>query len=175
MGLFKRFRNIFLRSTPTEEMDKVRMFEAKNQHYVFVHQVLRDLFFDSPDKIIAILRDEGRNNSLLDLWNKVGDVVGESRLVEPNGLCCETKIYDGVTIAIITLPTPKTLNEAYLVALLHRNPPPRQEALTRFVALEHSVDTVVLCEWDGTGRHVNMGYQCEPILQEFFEAVCRIL
>lgn len=155
-------------------MDKVKMFGEKSQHYVFVHHVLRNLFFDSPDKIIAILRDEGRNDSLPALWSKVGDMVAEARLVEPNGLCCETKMYEGMTIAIITLPTPKSLNEAYFVALVYRSALPGQEALARFVTLEHSIDTVFLCEWDAPGSHLNMGPQCEPILQGFFEAVCRI-
>ena len=153
----------------------MKRFGVHNQHYVFVHQVLRDLFFDSPDKIIAILGDESRNNSLLDLWNKVGDILEGLSLVEPNGLCCELKVYGNMTIVVVTLPTPKNLNETYFVALIYRPPTPGQEALARFVTLEHSVDTVVLCEWDGNSGHVNMGYQCEPILQDFFEEVCRLL
>lgn len=168
--------------TYEKEIDAWRKFrDSRAQHYVFVHRVLRDLFFDSPEEIIAILRDEGRNDSLLDLWNKVGKKVRKSRLVSPNGLRCEIRMLGDTIIVIITLPTPQVLPEAYFVALVYRPSSPEQKGLTRFIILEHSVDLddgslpTVLCEWDGTGVHANMGYGCEPTLEDFFQAVCNLL
>ena len=181
MGLFKRF---FSRSTPTEDEEDysieqmeidMKKFGVHNQHYVFVHRMLRDVFFDMPDKIMAILKDERRNNSLLKLWNNVADVVEGLSLVEPDGLCCEIKTYDGITIALITLPTPKNLNEAYFVALVYRPAQPGQEAITRFVTLEQGIDIVFLCEWGGLGMHKNMGPRCGPEVDDFFEVVCGML
>lgn len=154
------------------EWKKLR--ESRAQHYLFVHRVLRDYFFESPAAMIEVFRKEDRNDSLSVLWKEVGDDVGESSLVDPDGLCCNIKEYNDITIAIITLPTPQIISEAYFVALVYRPPAPGRDELTRFITMEHSVDTPVLCGWDGTGRHYSTEYQCEPNFDDFFQEVCKI-
>lgn len=148
--------------------------ESGTQHYVFVHRVLRDLFFNMPDKLTAILSHEDRDNSLLDLWSRVGSAVGESSLLQPEGLCCSISICDGTTVAVITLPTPQVVCEAHFVALVYRPPTPGQNRLARFLTLECSFGAAILCEWSDANTHLNMGYQCEPDLGSFFQAVCRM-
>lgn len=174
-----KWKNSHVRKKETNERRKFR--DSRAQHYVFVHQILRDLFFDIPDKIIAILKGEAKNDSLLDLWNKVGKEVGESRLVAPDGLCCESRMLDNNTaVVLITLPPPQLMNEAYFVALVYRPSSKKEETVARFITLEHSVDlgdgslSNVLCEWGGS-VHNNMGYGCESTLEDFFEEVCSIL
>ena len=169
------------------EIDKLKEHRKKigrsrDQHYAFV-QVLRDLFFDMPDKIIAILKDERRNDSLLDLWDKVGEEVGKAGLVPAGGLSAEIKMLDNNTVVgLITLPTPQLMCEAYFVALVYcPEESSEQKPLTRFIVLEHTIDLNdgsppnVLCQWEGGDEHVNMGYSCEPTLEDFSEAVCSIL
>ena len=101
--------------------------------------------------------------------------------ISANGLCCEIKIHDGTTIAVITLPTPQALDEAHLVALVYRPSALEQKVLARFITLEHSVNLDdgsppnVLCKWEDSGAHGNMDYGCEPTLEVFFKEVCSLL
>lgn len=171
-------------SEPTDEteVEKWRKFrDSRAQHYVFAHRALRDLFFDSPDEVLAILKDEHRDDLLLDLWNRVGEEVGKSSLIAADGLSCEIRMLDDTTVAMIILPTPQALNEAYFVALVYGRCSAGNKALTHFITLEHSIDlgdgspANLLCEWEGSGGHMNMGYGCEPTLEAFFEEVCNLL
>jgi len=165
-----------------KEIELVRKFrDSRAQHYAFAHQALRDLFFDSPDEVLAILKDEHRDDLLLDLWNRVGEEVGKSSLIAADGLSCEIRMLDDTTVGMIILPAPQILNEAYFVALVYRPCSSDRKLLTRFICLERGVHLddgsppSVLCEWDSSGTHSNMGHVCEPNLEDFFEAVSGLL
>ena len=159
-----------------EAKEAVRL---RGQHYAFVHQVLRDLFFNTPERVINIMTGDGATAALLDLWHRVGTEFAESYLVSPDGLRCEMRMLDkNTTIALITLPAPKFMCEAHYAALVYRPSSPEHEGITRFIVLERTVgrSLPVLCEWGPADKHINMGpIDGEPTLETFFEEVCDIL
>ncbi len=162
-----------------EKRDKIG--HSRDQHYYFVHQMLRDVFFRMPVEIITILKDKRRNDHLLRLWNMAGEYVGQSSSVAADGLCCKIRKLDSMVVAIITLPAPEVCPEAYFVALVYRPSSSKQKALTRFITLEDSLNlgghshASNLCEWESKGSHSKVDSGCEPTLEAFFEAVCNLL
>jgi hypothetical protein len=143
----------------------------RSQHYIFVHEVLCDLFFDEPHNIIAILMADKANDSLLDLWHRVKKVFKDLTPSSPDGLACEVRtLKDDTVVVLITLPPPQKMCEAHLVALVYRSASAKHEGITRFIVLEHD-SSPMLCEWENVDTHCNMGYRCELNLESFFEVV----
>ena len=146
-------------------------FFYKGQHYAFVHQVLRDIFFNEPNNIIAILMSDRAIDTLTDLWYRVGKELEDNNPLRLDGLCCEVRTLENNTIVVlITLPTPHHMCEAYLVALVYRPDSTNHKGMARFIVLEHGIRPT-LCEWENVDTHCNMGYRCEPNLESFFEVV----
>jgi len=117
------------------------------------------------------------------MWNEVGKkVIREFHLVNPKRLSHEIRMFDdNTTIALITLPTPEAVSEAYFVALVYRPEKNKQSSITRYIFLEYSVPPgysslpTVLEEWTVDGKCKNIGYGCEPTVEAFHEAVCNLL
>lgn len=144
--------------------------KQKRIHYLFVHEVLRDLFFASPQKIVDIFTHNGKN-ATLDLWNTVGKVIKDSIPSSSDGLNCESRtLVDNTVVILIILPQPQYICEAHLVALIYRPESVKHEGITRFIVLEHD-DPPMLCEWNEIGTHYNLGYSCDSNLESFFEVV----
>lgn len=178
----------------TETKEKVsvdirEVSDPKAQHYIFVHRALPSVFYSDPKKFIALLTQDGRG-FLHFLWDRVWERELKSNRMAGNriaayGLDCEIrKLQDGATLALITLPPPKGMTEAYFVAAVYRPSRrtlfPKQETLARFITLEYGRNLdgsprTVLCEWTDTHLHDNMGDGPEPTLDAFFEAVCALI
>ena len=155
---------------------------SRKQHYLFAHHTLRDLFIKEPEVVINRFRNDKGKAFLFETWNKAGKDLGEPNLVAPRGLRHEVRMYDGsITVAIISLPTPEAVSEAYFAALIYRPQKKQQKAITRFILLVHSVPlgysnlSSVLQEWTLDGIHKNIGYGCESTLDAFYTAVCNLL
>ena len=151
---------------------------SRGQHYIFVHQVLRDLFFEMPDQIINIVTSKGAKEALLDLWHRVGNEVEETDLTLSNDLYCEVRtLYDDIIVVLVTLPIPKFMCEAYYVAIVHRPYSTKYEGMNRFFVLEKSSEGSLpfLCEWHQAGHHANMGPIRRLTIENFFEEVCSIV
>jgi hypothetical protein len=160
------------------------MEKARGQHYLFAHRALPSIFHAEPEKFILALA-KSRGDVLNSLWGRVGQDVQGPDLVTAEGLGYEIRNPGNeTTIALITLPSPRCVTEAYFVALAYR--PQKKgvfssrKAVTRYITLEYGFETsgiprTVLCEWKGDGTHLNMGNGPAPTLQAFFEAVCNLL
>ncbi len=147
----------------------------RSQHYIFVHEVLRNLFFDEPHNIIAILMADKANDALLDLWHRVEKVFKDLTPSSPDGLTCEVRtLKDGTVVVLINLPPPQKMCEAHLVALVYRSASDAHNREVRFIVLERD-NRPILCEWDNVDAHCNRGYSCEPNLDSFFEIVCDLV
>jgi len=154
------------------------MKRPRDQHYVFAHRVLPSLFFANPEKFISTLNERG-DSFLRLVWLRVGESV--DNVIAPDNLSHQIRNLDtDTTTVLITLPLPKCMTEAYLVALVHRSEKKdsssSQEPLTRYIALEYGIELdgsprTVLCEWTAEGIHRNMGNGPEPTLEAFFTAV----
>ncbi len=156
----------------------------RDHHYAFAHRVLPAVFYSDPGKFFEILNTEG--SFLRFLWKQVG-----SELAEGNRLAADELRYDinylenGTMIALVTLPSPQGVTEAYFVAIVYR-PPARQhkffeeKALVRFITLEYGAQMdgaprTVLCEWNAKRMHLNLGDGPEPKAEAFLEAVYALL
>lgn len=166
--------------------DKDELFKKlkkpREQHYRFTHHTLRDLFIKEPEVVIDRLRNDKGSAFLLKIWDKAGKDLGKFDLVIPGRLRHEVRMYDdSTTVAIISLPTPEAVSEAYFAALIYRPQKKQQKTITRFILLERSVPlgysnlSSVLQEWTLDGIHKNIGYGCEPTLEAFYTAVCNLL
>ncbi len=154
------------------------MKEPRPHHYIFAHRVLPALFLNDPPKFIETI-SAGQDNFVHWLWKRVGEkeVQNASDRIAPNGLSCAImRAEDNATVAIVTLPPPEGMTEAYFVALVYW---PQEDAAlapaARYITLEHGMQAdgsprTVLCEWTKE-MHANYGNGPEPVLQTFFEAV----
>jgi hypothetical protein len=146
---------------------------APQQHYAFAHRMLPSIFLNEPAKFIGTLEQAG-NDFLYYLWESLGNRLEASDLVAPEGLDCQLNQLDNdTTIALITLPPPQQITEAYFVATVYRPP------MKRFITLEYGShgdgrQRTVLCEWTAD-IHSNMGDGPEPTLEAFFEAVVNLI
>ena len=144
-------------------------------HYMFAHKGIPSLFFYDPEKFLSILSVHA-DTFLRDFWNKVGESLDKTELVASEGLACEVrKIVNGDVGALITLPPPKRITEAYFVAPVYRPQELSKNERSRFFTLEYNPEyknKTVLCEWEAEGPHVNCGDGPEPSLEDFWKAVC---
>ena len=167
---------------PGKEWSTDGLQQPRKQHYLFAHHKLRDLFFNTPEVVIDRLRNDKGRVFLLKTWDKAGKDLGALNLVAPRGLHHEIRMYDdNTTVVLIKLPIPKVLSEAYFAALIYRPKKNKQKAIKRFILLEYSVPfgygnlSSVLHKWTVEGVHKNIGYGCEPTLEDFYAAVCNLL
>jgi hypothetical protein len=145
----------------------------RKQHYMFAHKLLPSILSNEPANFIGTL-EKGGNDFLYYLWDRLGSYLKESDLVAREGLDCQiNQLDDDTTIALVTLPPPQKLTEAYFVAAVYRPP------MTRFITLEYADQTperirTFLCEWKGN-YHSNLGNGPEPTLGAFFETVVKLI
>ncbi len=163
----------------------MRDLEPRGQHYLFAHKILRSRFLGNPEAVMNQLQ-EGGVTLLRSLWDRAGfdpsikEMVREhftpgapkKHLVEPDGLGCQIeKLPDGVTIALVTMPAPRAMTEAYFVAAI------QGPTVRRYITLEYTTAHplgAVLCEWIGD-NHANTGKGLEPKLAVFRGAVIGLL
>jgi hypothetical protein len=139
------------------------------QHYTFAHHALRDLTFIDPTKMLAFLTGNDPRGFLLQLWNHVGEVVGESHAAPPESFRCSVyPLPGGGKIVVIPTPPPENMTEPHFVAIAFA--PMRRRFFffervpaLRFFTLELTIgeddkETNFLCEWflsDGGWGHGN--------------------
>jgi hypothetical protein len=144
-------------------------------HYIFAHKAIPSLFFYDPEKFLYILSVHAEA-FLRDYWNIIGEKMDKTELVASGGLACEVrKIFNGDVGALITLPPPERITEAYFVAPVYRPQADSKTERTRFFTLEFNPEyhnKSVLCEWEAEGSHLNNGDGPEPKPEDFWKVVC---
>jgi hypothetical protein len=154
----------------------------RKQHYAFAHKALPQIFFDNPEGLITGLQN--RPGEVLNfIWNRVGE--HEIEYLSSEGLTAEVRqLPDQTHIALVTMPPPEGMTEAYFMALVYRPHPNKfilfkTQPIVRYLTLEYSLGeenlpTAVLCEWH-MDRHLNYGAGPEVDLQAFFTTVCEMV
>lgn len=157
------------------------MESIRDCHYIFAHRLLPHLFLKNPGNFIKALKEKGVT-LLSDIWNHIGENP-ESTAPMAEGLKLEFREAGRNTdIALVTLPEPAVMTEAYFVAMIYRDMGRRffffKRRYTRYITLELGFDMenprTVLCEWD-KNAHYNMGDGPRPELSAFFKKVCEII
>jgi hypothetical protein len=145
---------------------------------MFAHRVLPSLFYQDPERFLAILKQDGIA-FLRYFWDKLGSSLDAADVHPMHGVNYETRILeDGTAIALIELPKPLHVTEAYFVAPVYRPLSAGGESIQRYFTLEYGIKLVepgersVLCEWTLDNHHVNFGDGPEPTSRAFFTAVC---
>lgn len=160
--------------------DVLRRIEAgrasiRNHHYVFAHVALRQLFFDKPEGFVGVLSSPRAMELLRDLWAEVGKRVseaGEGNVLPADGLAATVGSLGPRPCALVTLPKPEGITEAYMVAAVVNASVEGQGKEAKFVPIgdppsfyvtlenglsEDGRPRTVLCAWDAEGAHVNYG------------------
>ncbi len=152
----------------------------RSQQTDFVQQALTDLFHTSPDQFLFLLARDG-TKFLRFYWDQVGKKLPNSQLVPPFGMNYDIRNpWRNTAIALITLPKPQRVPEAYFIALIHRpnrvTPIFRISDTTKVIALEYAInemgnDSTLMVEW--TRRLEREPYHAspEPALEAFYDAV----
>jgi hypothetical protein len=144
-------------------------------HYAFAHKIIPSTFFQYPANFIMMLSQRA-DEILHEIWNHIGQKVEPEDIVAPEGLACEVRRVEGSKLgALISLPPPQRVTEAYFVAPVFQPPMEGKEAQARYITLEYNPEyenKSVLCEWEAEGPHVNSGAGPEPNLEDFWKAVC---
>ena len=155
-------------------------------HSVRFSQNLRYILF-KPEYNASWVFSDVTQQFLEDLWRESGEEVipAKRRMTEvPDAI--EPEWIAGQLVRVIRCPTPRDGVENHFIAIAltpgrkswlpWRRTPPR----TRYLTLERSVlpDGIlrtVLCEWVPEGQHINYGSGPEPVLEEFRNALPRLL
>jgi hypothetical protein len=159
------------------------MAEIKSQHIVFSYEALPELFHNDSRGFLTYLRRD-KLNFLRFWWNFVGKNVGEKNQVSSEGLDFTIReLENGVTLTIITLPTPTKPKEAYYLALVL----PKAKAglfikkdFTRIFTLERKANAdgtsrMVIGEITPRLKHVEFTQGPDPSLEAFNQAVIEII
>jgi hypothetical protein len=152
-------------------------------HYMFAHHALRQVGMRDPLFLLQVLPSPNGGRFLADLLGQVAQHAG----VEPDFTADQVSFRGfrvaGRPAAVLQLPPPQEVGEAWFVALVvdvdlsqepaaDAPPPP-----ARFFTLEHGTHfstnepRTVLCEWTAAGAHRNFGDGPAPELRAFLGRV----
>lgn len=190
------------RHIPTDreivEEDIMRQVEAgrasiRNHHYVFAHVALRQLFFDKPEGFLGVLSSPRAPQLLKDLWLEVGKRVsdaGEGAILPPDGLSATVGALGQRPCAVVTLPAPEGITEAFMVAAVVNasiegegegaklvpigDPPAFYYTLEKGMS-EKGKTRTVLCSWTVEDTHSNYGDGPAPEPAAFLGAVEKLI
>jgi hypothetical protein len=155
---------------------------SREQHYWFAHRTLPQILFQNPAVFFAATMERDAD-PLRALWCWLGERLGPATAsVERDALAGEVLRLEGVgLVALITLPPPRGLAEAYFAAAvyLQQSEEPPETITVRYVTLELTrsspenpgPEPTMLGEWTVDGAHVNYGFGPAPTPEGFIEAV----
>jgi hypothetical protein len=90
------------------------------QQAQFAFVAIPDLFHQSPEKFISMLKKDG-NRFLAFYWDEVGKRMKLNEKTVPYGLNYEIqRHYPGTTIILLSLPRPARIGEVFYEALIYR-------------------------------------------------------
>ena len=166
------------------------MSASRPHHYTFAHRATPGAFWRDPSEFVAALRSENGQEIVTNVWNAIGSDIEEAGVgeaLQSDGLHVTPAELDGRDAAIITLPTPEVMTEAWFIAVVA--PPPYvtvetdDPAAARYFTLEKTIslapdgtdepdgDLAVLCEWTHDGTHANTSVVVPASLERFEVAV----
>ncbi len=140
----------------------------RDQHYLFAHRVVRDIFFKDPLSFLAFLASPEGPGKLRGLWDAIGEDCAKQSgtpALSADGLRVHTVRIAGYPAAVIELPEPRGITEAHFVAAILLVDPAAErlpeKPSARYLTLEKGFhleggERTVLCEW-AAEAHLNYG------------------
>ncbi len=167
-----------------ERYNRVTMVSERTQQIVYFEEVLPSVFHDSPGEFLFYLERDG-NKFLRFYWDKAGMNFPESTRVEAFGLnYLIREPQKDVTIALVLLPAPQVIGEAFFEALIYRprrvTPILRISDMTSVFALTmavveggvHQTNIIERTRKDATLEH---GVGPAPVVEDFYQAVLELI
>ncbi len=160
------------------------MMIKRSHQIVFVEDALPSVFHQTPVEFLYYLDRDG-NKFLNFYWTQVSKNFSDSDRADPYGLnyVIRTPQKD-VSFALVILPTPKEIGEAYFEALVYRprrvTPILRINDMTTVFALvlasnESGGPKTRIVERTRKGQSIERGEGPPPITDEFFHKVIELL
>jgi len=162
--------------------------ETRPAHYLFAHYALRSVAQNDPVFYFGVLASPDGPTFLDQLLKTVTDHLrpGEP---PPDFSAADCRIHTvraGIyPCAVVELPTPRAMTEAYLTAAVLLVDAAEEEAnltnaVVRYFTLElgfnfDGTPVTALCEWGKDGSHYNFGPGSTPDIELFVGDVCRLL
>lgn len=148
-------------------------------HYIFAHQYLPRILFGDPQLGLGLALRYDRSKMLETMWNHCRKSASETQKNdEPTGLAVTGgTVGSGIAVAVITMPPPKDMADAYYVCVVTAFTPgpdgtPRAGnvayyTLEKTFSLSQITDRkptgttepapTILGQWDKRGNHANFG------------------
>ena len=154
--------------------------DKQTQQIEFVSQVLPSLFHATPAQVIGFLERDG-TKFLRFYWDQAGKKMSAEQLSPVFGLNFQIRQpRKQEAVALIHLPAPRVLGEAYYAALVYRpnrvTPFLSISDTTLVMALEHRLDesqqpVTLLVEYTRRQERLELGAGPVPGLEEFYQSV----
>lgn len=166
--------------------------EARRQHYLFAHRLMPQVAHQWGANTVLLLDDPAAAPGFLERrWAECAEGLPPNELVAPNELRASVHQSDDQLAAVIALPAPIAVTEAYFVAIACQIPPQppadKSEASlenyraglaqmpVQYWTLEwgFTLDQprTVLGMWTNEGAHLNLGDGPAPDEAAFVEAI----
>ncbi len=172
MGLF----DFFKRKKPLPPED-----DGPSADYAFAHYALRQIALSDPLQFLAIAASPDANRFIDAVLKDVAEQCGRPTSFDATSVKIHPVRVKEFPCAVIELPEPRAMAEAFMVALvapidMSANEPPVTNSITgRFFTLEKgftlsNVPRTVLAEWTMTS-HLNYGDGPPATVEAFIAAI----
>ena len=172
MGLFD-----FLNRKPAPPSEE----DGPSPDYAFAHYALREIALGDPLQFLAVAASPESTRFIGAILKAVEEQCGRRTSFNESSVTIHPTRVGDFPCAVIELPEPKEMAEAFMVALVVRietsseQPPAPDEVDARYFTLEKgfsmsSESRTVLAEWSTEG-HSNYGDGPAPTVQAFVDAL----
>lgn len=128
-----------------------------NQHYLFAHRLLPEVFAADPEGMLAMLRGDA-SGPMLEMWAR----CQQGKPMSSQGLAARLIERPGFTVGLVTMPPPQNSPEAYFIAMVFEPGPPR------YLVLEKGARGTIVGQWNPRG---NLGEGPPPEVDQFLARV----
>ncbi len=155
--------------------------DGPSPHYVFAHYALRQIALSEPLRFLAIAASPEAEQFIDAILHDVAEHCGRKTSFGADAVRIHPTRVHTFPCAVIELPEPGEMAEAYMVAVVvpidpaSDEPPDMDTVQARYFTLEKGFSMsneprTVLAEWD-TSAHANYGDGPAPTVEAFVQAI----
>lgn len=153
------------------------MFQPRDQHYFFVHDFIKDLYFELSDdlryeKVISII--ESPNIFIKNIWRNFYHLAEiKDQYIPEDSLTLEYINTDtGLEIGLITLPEAERPTEAHYVGMVFCN---GENNKMIYFTLEKTFEgNPIICFWTEDNSHHNTGVSIPEDKDMFLDEILKM-
>jgi hypothetical protein len=148
--------------------------EPRVGHYLFAHRAVPRAFLRDPAPILGILGSSDAMAFLSGMWDIIDREVEPEQRIDRRGLAVDVyELQHDVFVAMVTMPPPQRVLEAFFVALVARlESDTFARALTLDLAGPPGADPLVgILEWDAEGNRTLLEPTSKPEASAFIDVI----